>query len=163
MQTGETQHAAGVAPVTACGLSVTVAPNWRGRYVSRVALQAMAHLARQHDLQRLIVPVRPAWKARYPITPMADFAGWQNDEGLPFDPWLRTHARLGARMISVCSQSAIYGGSVAQWEDWCGLPLPASGDYVVPGVLSLLHVDRDADQCITIEPNFWMEHPLNMN
>lgn len=161
MQTAQQEHEAGMTPVTASGLSVTVAPAWRGQHVSRFALEAMAHLARRHTLRRLIVPVRPAWKARYPITPMAKFARWVNDEGLPFDPWLRTHVRLGARMISVCNRSAIYSGSVAQWEDWGGLPLPASGDYVISNLLSLLHVDRDADLGITIEANVWMEHHLS--
>jgi hypothetical protein len=161
MQTAQRDHEAGQPPIIASGLSVTVAPAWRGQHVSRVALEAMADLTRRHHLRRLIVPVRPVWKARYPITPMAEFARWRNEEGLPLDPWLRTHARLGAQIVAICDRSMTYGGSVAQWEEWGGLPLPASGDYVLPGLLSLLHIDRDTDLGVSIEPNVWMEHRLN--
>ncbi len=161
MQTAVRDLEAGQPPLTASGLSVTVAPAWRGKHVSRIALQAMARLAHRHHLRRLIVPVRPIWKERYPITPMAEFARWVNEEGLPLDPWLRTHVRLGAQIVAICNHSSFHGGSVAEWEEWGGLPLPASGDYVLPGLLSLLHVDRDADLGVSIEPNVWMEHRLN--
>lgn len=39
------------------------------------------------------------------------------------------------------------------------MPLPESGDYVVPDALNLLHVDRAADRPIYREENLWMEHP----
>jgi hypothetical protein len=109
---------------------------------------------------RFFAPVRPTTKARYPITPMSEFMRWQNAEGLPLDPWLRVHVRLGARMIKACNRSQPLAGTVAAWERWLDLPLPASGDYVGPGLLAPLHVDRAADEGICWEPNVWLEHPL---
>jgi hypothetical protein len=36
-------------------------------------------------------------------------------------------------------------GTVAEWESWLGMAFPESGDYVFPGGLSPLAVDREAD------------------
>jgi hypothetical protein len=151
---------AGRRPTMGSGLSVTIDPKYRGRHLSGVALRAMKLMIQETGVKRFFVPVRPTTKARYPITPMAEFIRWQNDEGLPLDPWMRVHVRLGARIIKACTRSQPLAGTVAQWERWLDLPLPATGDYVAPGLLSPLHVDRVADECVNWEPNVWMEHPL---
>jgi hypothetical protein len=36
-------------------------------------------------------------------------------------------------------------GTVAEWERWTGLALPATGDYVFPHGLAPVAVDRAAD------------------
>ncbi|HXF60147.1 MAG TPA: hypothetical protein VNK95_00940 [Caldilineaceae bacterium] len=153
-------HEAGKAPTVACALGITVEPARQGQNISRLAVTAMRDLARAAGFSRLIAPVRPVWKPRYPITPMAEFIRWTTAEGLPLDPWMRVHARLGARVVKPCERSMLLAGSVAEWERWLDLPLPASGDYVGPGLLAPLHVNRQADECIYVEPNVWMEHHL---
>jgi hypothetical protein len=42
-------------------------------------------------------------------------------------------------------------GSVADWEDWIGMALPESGDYVVPEALTPITVDREADTLRYVE------------
>ncbi len=49
-------------------------------------------------------------------------------------------------------------GSVADWEAWTGMRFPESGQYVVPGALNPVTIDREADQGRYIEPNVWMLH-----
>ncbi|MFJ3720604.1 hypothetical protein [Streptomyces sp. NPDC090057] len=49
-------------------------------------------------------------------------------------------------------------GTVSEWEQWTGTAFPEPGDYVVPQGLSLLHVDKDSDEGIYVEPNVWMQH-----
>ena len=151
---------AGRTPTMGCALSVTIDPTRRGKQLSSVAVRAMKMLLQETGVRRFFAPVRPTTKARYPITPMADFITWKNAEGLPLDPWLRVHARLGATIIKPCNRSQPLAGTVAQWEDWLDLPLPATGDYVGPGLLAPLHVNREADEGVCWEPNVWMEHPL---
>ena len=151
---------AGRTPTMGCALSVTIDPTRRGKQLSSVAVRAMKMLLQETGVRRFFAPVRPTTKARYPITPMASFITWKNAEGLPFDPWLRVHARLGATIIKPCNRSQPLAGTVAQWEDWLDLPLPATGDYVGPGLLAPLHVNREADEGVCWEPNVWMEHPL---
>jgi hypothetical protein len=147
-------------PTVGSGLSVTLDPSYRGKHLSGVALRAMKMLAQATGIERFFVPVRPTTKARYPITPMAEFITWKNTEGLPLDPWMRVHVRLGARVIKACNHSQPLAGRVAQWEEWLDLPLPASGDYVGTGLLAPLHVDRERDEALCWEPNVWIEHPL---
>jgi hypothetical protein len=151
---------AGRTPTLGCGLSVTIDPSRRGRQLSSVALRAMKMLVQETGVNRFVVPVRPITKARYPITPMDEFIKWKNAEGLPLDPWMRVHVRLGARIIKPANRSQPLAASVARWEKWLDLPLPASGDYVAPGLLAPLHVDREADEAVCWEPNVWMEHPV---
>jgi hypothetical protein len=151
---------AGRRPTMGSALSVTLDPEFRGKQLSSVALRAMKVLLQETGVSRFFAPVRPTTKARYPITPMAEFITWKNAEGLPLDPWMRVHVRLGAQIIKPCNHSQPLAGTVAQWEEWLDLPLPASGDYVGPGLLAPLHVDRSADECVCWEPNVWIQHPL---
>ena len=151
---------AGRTPNMGHALSVTLDPEYRGKHLSSVALRAMKQLIQDTGVRRFFVAARPPMKARYPITPMDEFITWQNAEGLPLDPWMRVHVRLGARIIKACVHSQPLAERVAKWEEWLNLPLPASGDYVAPGLLARLHVDRDADEAVCWEPNVWMEHPL---
>ena len=65
---------------------------------------------------------------------------------------------MGARILATAPASQTMTGTVAQWEEWSGLALPATGDYVIPGGLSVLHVDRDTDLGTYVEPNIWIQH-----
>ncbi|MDW5325634.1 hypothetical protein [Plantactinospora sp. KLBMP9567] len=119
-------------------------------------LRALGDLAAaQH---RVICPVRPTRKARYPLTPIDRYADWTRPDGTPFDPWLRTHVRLGGRIIATAPRSQAITGTAAEWQRWTGLEFPDSGEYVIPDGLSTLHVDLDADRGSYVEPNIWVQH-----
>jgi len=49
-------------------------------------------------------------------------------------------------------------GTVAEWEAWTEMALPASGAYVVPGALAPIQIDRERDEGVYVEPNVWMVH-----
>ena len=85
---------------------------------------------------------------------------WRREDGSLFDPWLRLHERIGARMGPPMTASYRIAGTVAEWESWLKMALPESGDYVFPGALSPLAVDRETDECTYLEPNVWMIHDL---
>lgn len=161
MHQAKLDYEAGHTPTMGSALSITLDPSRRGKQLSRVAVQAMSMLIKETGVKRFFAPVRPTSKERYPITPMEVFCHWTNAERLPLDPWMRVHARLGARVIKACNDSQPLAGTVAEWEKWLGLPLPSSGTYVGPGLLAPLHVDREADEAVCMEPNVWMEHPLS--
>lgn len=160
MYQGQLDYEAGRTPTMAHALAVTLDTAYRGKGLSSIALRAMKMVIKETGVKRFFAAVRPTSKARYPITPMEEFIKWKNADGLPLDPWMRVHARLGARIIKACVRSQPLAGTVAEWEEWLDLPLPSSGDYVGPGLLAPLHVDREADEGVCWEPNVWMEHPL---
>jgi hypothetical protein len=141
-------------------LQVLIHPDRHGRGLSVLCLSRMREAAAEHGFADLVAPVRPSWKARYPLVPIERYVGWTTGEGLPFDPWLRVHARLGASIVRPCRQSMTIAGTVADWEAWTGMAFPESGDYVVPGALTLVSVDREADRGTYVEPNVWMHHRL---
>ena len=120
----------------------------------------MGRFAVERELGALIVPARPTWKSRYPLTPMDRYAYWTRKDGLPFDPWIRTHVRLGAELLTVAPESLRITGTVAEWEGWTGMAFPESGDYVIPRGQVPLKIHRDADQGVYVEPDVWLRHPL---
>jgi hypothetical protein len=83
---------------------------------------------------------------------------WVRPDGLPFDPWLRAHVRIGGEIIRLAHPSMRIEGTVAQWEQWSGQRFPESGDYLVEGALAPVHIDRRADLGLYIEPNVWVVH-----
>jgi GNAT superfamily N-acetyltransferase len=147
-------------PNTLCALYVSVIGAFQGRGLSRAALRAMGGFAVERGLGALIVPARPTWKSRYPLTPMDRYAFWTRADGLPFDPWIRTHVRLGADLLAVASESVRITGTVAEWEEWTGMLFPESADYVIPRGQVPLKVDREADAGLYVEPDVWLRHPL---
>lgn len=153
-------HAAGRQPTIQCALQIALPPTSQGQGVSRLMLLAMRAIGAAHGFSQLIAPVRPSAKSRYPLTSMDRYVEWTTGEGLPFDPWLRVHARLGARIVKVCHQAMTIPGSIAQWEQWTGLRFPDSGPYIVPGALNPVTFDADADRGVYVEPNVWMVHEL---
>jgi hypothetical protein len=85
---------------------------------------------------------------------------WRRADGSAFDPWIRTHERIGGVLVKPAPQSMVIEGSVAEWESWTGMALPGTGDYVIPDALAPLTIDRERDRGRYVEPNVWMAHEL---
>jgi hypothetical protein len=142
-------------------LSALVAIVDRGRQgegLSAVLIDGMRAAAARAGFPALIAPVRPTLKDRYPLIPLADYARWTRGDGLPWDPWIRLHARLGAELLEVCPESMLVTGTVTEWEEWTGLEFPGDGEYVVPG--ALVPVRFEGGRGVYVEPNVWMRHPV---
>jgi GNAT superfamily N-acetyltransferase len=153
--------AAAEPPNAACALAAEIRPGHQGRGLAPEMIRAMAALCRRHGLAGgLIAPVRPNLKARYPLIPIERYATWTRPDGLPLDPWMRVHARLGGRILRTAPRSLRITGSVGEWESWTGLALPETGTYVFPDGLAPLEVDRERDVGAYWEPNVWMAHAL---
>lgn len=151
-------HEEGTVPDTFVVVGAMVHNELTGQGLAGRILVALRDTATARGLEAVIAPVRPTLKSTYPLTPIEEFMTWTRPDGLPLDPWLRTHARLGARVIAPAPASQTMTGTVAEWEKWTGLALPASGDYVIPEGLAVLHVDRERDLGTYREPNVWMRH-----
>ena len=149
------------APTTLSALAIEIPPAHRGRRLSGAMIEAMASIACRHGFPDLIAPLRPTWKERYPLMPIERYAAWTREDGLPFDPWLRTHVRLGGELLRAEPRSLRIGGTVAEWEGWVGMAFPDSGAYVFPHGLAPLEVDRDADRGTYFEPNVWARHRVD--
>jgi GNAT superfamily N-acetyltransferase len=146
-------------PNALSALSAEVLPDQQGRGISRTVLGAMADLARAAGLRSLVAPVRPNGKDRHPLVPIDEYVTWQGEDGLPLDPWMRVHARMGAVVLRTEPESLRITAPVEQWESWTGAGFPGNGEHVFPGGLAPLTVrDRVGRYW---EPNVWMLHRIN--
>jgi GNAT superfamily N-acetyltransferase len=144
---------------TLCALSAEIPRSNRGRGLATQLMAAMRTIAQRHGFEHLIAPVRPSWKERYPVTPIERYVRWRREDGSMFDPWMRVHEKLGARVVAPLPRSMRISGSVADWESWTEMEFPESGDYVFPEGLAPVHIDRAADLGSYWEPNVWMVYP----
>jgi GNAT superfamily N-acetyltransferase len=153
-----TSYEEGVVPNTWVLMAAAVRSDEQGQGHSSRVITAVRDRAVAGGLPQVIAPVRPTLKVRYPLTPIETFMTWTRDDGLPLDPWLRTHVRLGAQILAPATASQTMTGTVAEWEKWTEMQFPSSGTYTIPAGLTTLDIDREADHGIYIEPNVWMRH-----
>ena len=137
-------------------LAAEVAADRQGEGLSGLIIASMAKAAREHGLAHLVAPVRPSWKDRYPGVAIDRYATWRRCDGLPFDPWLRVHSRLGARLLRVEPRSLLIEAPLADWERWTGKRFETDGEHLFPGGLAPLQA-RDGVGTY-FEPNVWMLH-----
>lgn len=135
-----------------------VHPEHKGTDMATNLISALVDLAGREGLSKVIAPLRPTLKHRYPLTGIDDYAAWTRPDGLPFDPWLRLHVRMGARILTVAPGSQTMTGTVAEWESWTDMAFPVSGTYVIPDGLTALRIDREQDRGEYVEPNVWVQH-----
>ncbi|MFH8344350.1 GNAT family N-acetyltransferase [Streptomyces sp. NPDC018045] len=145
-------------PDALCMLSVSVAAGHRRAGLAERLLTAARDAAAAAGLRGVLIPVRPTRKHHYPLIPMDRYAAWRRADGSRFDPWLRTHLDLGARLLSVAERSLVIRQPVARWERALGRAMPEAGDYLLPGALSPVRVTADGFGTYT-EPNVWVHHP----
>lgn len=160
LEQGVADARAGRQPTAASALEITIRPHLRGTGLSAVMLRAMRAAVQELGLRDLVAPVRPSAKSDHPHEAMADYIRRFRDDGLPVDPWLRVHARAGARIIKVAPLSMVVPGTLTDWRLWTGLPFDTSGEAVVPGALSTVHVNLKQDHAVYVEPNVWMHHRI---
>jgi GNAT superfamily N-acetyltransferase len=152
--------ASGRRPTAVSALAAEIPPRHQGRGLAAVMLRAMAGLARDAGLRHLVAPVRPTHKDRYPTIPIERYVRWTREDGMPFDPWIRVHTRMGARIGPAVPRSLRIAGTVAEWEEWTGMAFPETADYVFPAGLATVHIDRERDLGEYWEPNVWIVHTL---
>ena len=147
-------------PMALSALSALVDVKHRGQGLSRVIIETMRGLAEQWKFTALVAPVRPTLKVAYPLTSMERYVRWTDGEGLPLDPWMRVHARLGGEVVRVVPRAMVIAGTVSEWETWTDMRFPETGPYVVPGALQPVLIDRERGQGRYEDPNVWMSHRL---
>ena len=146
------------APTALSALAAEVRSEHQRTGLSALVIATMATMARRSGFSALVAPVRPSWKDRFPLTPIGDYAFWQRRDGLPFDPWIRTHAGLGARILRPEPKSMEFTARVSDWEGWTGMRIHHDGRYVFRGGLATLTVADDVGRYW--EPNVWMLHEV---
>lgn len=145
---------------TLCALEIAVIPDRQAQHLSQRTLRALNDHARDAGYRDVVGPVRPSAKHTRPQLSMGDYAARTRPDGLPEDPWLRVHVRVGGQVLKVCPVSMTISGSLAQWRGWTGMPFDTSGPVEVPGALAPVTVNLEHDHAVYVEPNVWVRHRL---
>ena len=153
-------HKKGIVPNIQSAIQIAIHPDYRSQGLSTTMIGAMREIGRSRGFECLVAPVRPSQKRDYPLISIDDYIKWTNEEGLPFDPWLRVHTRLGAKILKPCHEAMTIRGTRADWEKWTRLKFPQSGAYYIPGALNPMEMNAQKDQGVYVEPNVWMVHAL---
>jgi GNAT superfamily N-acetyltransferase len=139
-------------------LAISVVPGARGRGLPAALIEAVRRVAGTKNLDAVVAPVRPTLKERYPLIPIERYLGWRRADGTHFDPWLRTHERVGGVIVAAAPESMRIEAPVADWEEWTGMQFPDDGTYVVPTMLAPLEVRSGVGT--HVEPNVWVRHSV---
>ena len=153
-------HKKDIEPNIQSAIQINIHPDYRSQGLSMRMVQAMRAIGQSKGFRYLVAPVRPNQKSQYPLISIDDYIQWTDAEGLPFDAWLRVHARAGARIIKPCHEAMTIRGTRAEWEEWTNLKFPQSGTYYIPGALNPMEMDTEKDEGIYVEPNVWMVHEI---
>jgi hypothetical protein len=73
--------------------------------------------------------------------------------------WARLYDIFAGFQIKFAPEALVVMGTVAEWEEWTGMRFPESGEYVIPGVLQPITIDRERNAGRYVDPNVWMRHP----
>jgi hypothetical protein len=140
-----------------CALAIVVRNKFSGRDLSSIILKQVKKMGHADGFSKLIIPVRPTLKSKYPLVPMKRYMNWERS-GLPFDPWLRIHIRNGGKILKEAVSSTVVQGSISEWQEWTGMYFGDSGEYVVDGALSPVTINLENDIGEYVEPNVWILH-----
>lgn len=151
----------GLKPNTLCALQIGLNKEFQGKGISNQLISYMKSIALKISLSAFILPIRPNLKTNFPLIPIEEYIQWTNKEGLPYDAWVRTHVKGGAKIVKICSQSMIVEGTVKEWESWTELTFQSSGEYLLPVLLNPITIDLINDRGVYIEPNVWMQYDIN--
>lgn len=153
-------HKNGVIPNIQSAIQIAIHPDYQSQGLSSTMVRGMRAIGRAKSFNHLVAPVRPNQKSKYPLISIDDYIKWVNDEGLPFDAWLRVHARLGAKILKPCHEAMTICATRTEWEKWTGLKFPQSGTYFIPGGLNPMEMNIEKDEGVYVEPNVWMVHEI---
>lgn len=139
-------------------LAISVPQIHRSKGLARILIQEFSKLAARKGMDGVIAPVRPSAKHLHPLIPMREYITWKDDKGRLFDPWLRSHAAAGGKIIKPADRSMVVEEPVAFWEMWRGSAFPETGEYKIEGALNPVQIDLERDSGRYVEPNVWFAY-----
>jgi GNAT superfamily N-acetyltransferase len=143
---------------TLAAVNIAIHADYQNTGLSRKLLTSFKELVYEKRLRKLIVPARPSFKANHPLIPLEEYIHSKREDGTPFDPWIRTHWRLGATIVKPFPNAFTAKGTIQEWESWTGMRFAQSGAYIVKGALQPVRIDIENDLGVYEDPHVWMEY-----
>jgi ribosomal protein S18 acetylase RimI-like enzyme len=148
-------------PNTLSALSITIDPAYRRQGLAERLIDAMKGKAQRAGFHSMVVPLRPTMKSQFPHVDMDVYARWTREGAVldkwprswekgtePFDPWLRKHVSLGARMIKVAPFSMLVEADLQSWTKWTGADIESRAKLAIEE--GDWRVDETGEESVTI-------------
>ncbi|WP_141993464.1 hypothetical protein [Bacillus sp. B4EP4a] len=100
---------------TLFAMNIAIHADYQKSGLSQRLLSEFKKLANKKGVEK-IVPVRPSFKVDYPLTPFDDYVHWKREDNTPFDPWIRTHWKLGAKIVRPIYKAFTVTGTIKDCE-----------------------------------------------
>lgn len=147
-----------IVPNTLGGLQIIVLSSHLGKGYSSLLISAAKRLFYEKEFDNFIIPIRPTFKSKYPEMKMDDYIDMKLD-GKIYDPWIRTHLKGGAEIISICTKAMHIRGDLPFWEKMMNKKIDRSGAYIVEGALNLVDISIENNTGVYHEDNIWISYP----
>ena len=138
-------------------LSAAICPSQRGKGISKLLVEQIKLNLKELGYSMLIAPIRPSFKFKYPEMSMEEYLSLKNNNGEIFDPWLRTHLKLGGEMLNICKESYQIKASLKKWSEWTKCDIRKNQGTFLPRQ-ALVPVEIVGEIGIYTEPNVWVRH-----
>ena len=148
----------GIQPNTLLGLTGVVDSASRNKGISPLIVQAFRTLAKMHGLTRFLGPVRPIGMLAHNCQDFKQWAESVDEKDEPLDHWLRTHKRLGAKVMGLAPYSQLVEGTLDDWEEWTGHRFAQSGAFQLPDTLQPIQVNITQNKASYYDPSIWVMH-----
>jgi len=149
-----------ITPNVLCGIMGIIPEKHQRKGVSKKLYQVMLQLTERYNFKYVLSPVRPTLKQRYPNFTTEEYLSWKTADGRAFDPWIRSNESMAPKFLSIAHNSINISADIDQWQRWCDMEFPASGEYVIPDGHKLLKVDRENDVAFYGEDHVWYSYPV---
>lgn len=156
---GVEDYEKGVVPNSLGGLQIIVSSDYLGQGYSKVIINKAQQIAAELQFKHFVIPIRPIYKSRHPHMSMTDYIQYREHDKI-YDPWIRTHLKGGAEILSICDKAMHVYGNLSFWEGIMKQPLSTSGQYLVEGALNPINIDVSKDYGEYFEDNIWISYPL---
>ena len=158
LKNGVTGFEKGVHPNSLGGLQIIVTKDNQGKGYSKVLIDEAKKVVTEKGFDNFLIPIRPTFKSRFPEMRMEEYINLKTDNKI-YDPWIRTHVKGGAEIISVCSKAMLIDGDLHFWEGMMHQKIEKSGSYIVDGALNPVDINIEINYGVYHEDNIWISYP----
>jgi GNAT superfamily N-acetyltransferase len=143
-------------PMYASAVGASVLKEYRAHGVAEQLLVALRDQALKLGYKGLIAPVRPSSQFRMPHLHISEYAMVRLADNQHFDPWVRTHERVGGRIVGTTENSMVCSAPIESWERWTRMKLPKEGLVLIPGSTGWLDLHEGTG--VLAEDSIWVLH-----
>ncbi len=135
-----------------------VSEKYRNVGLSYEIIKCMQNIAKTFNYERVLIPVRPALKSKFPLLDLKNYYKKLNDKGDIFDPWFRVHKKMGGEVVRFCENSQYIKATVEDWEKWTGETFSSSDIYIIKGGHTPLKINIDKNIGEYYDTAVWITH-----